>query len=346
MKESKNVASIGSMGEFGLINHLTKNFKHVNKSTLTAVGDDAAVIECGADCMLVTTDLLVEGVHFDLMYTPLRHLGYKSVVVNLSDIYAMNGKPEQITVSIAISAKITLTALDELYAGIKAACERYGVDLIGGDTTTSITGMTISVTALGRVKRDEICYRSGAKINHLVCVTGNLGAAYLGLQLLEREKELYLKDPNTQPEISGYPYCIERILKPENTPAILQLLRENNILPSAMMDVSDGLSSDILHICSQSGVSCKIFEDKIPIHPETRLLAEEFHLDPSIAALNGGEDYELLFTADPVHYEKLSAIEGIHVIGYITDTANQPVLVARNGVEVALKAQGWNHFNK
>ncbi|NLA24505.1 MAG: thiamine-phosphate kinase [Bacteroidales bacterium] len=344
MEQSKKASTIEELGEFGLIEHLTENFSVKNKNTIKAVGDDAAVIDAGNDLLLVSTDILVEGIHFDLIYTPLKHLGYKSVVVNLSDIYAMNGKPEQITVAISVSGKLNLRALEDLYEGIKMACERYEVDLVGGDTTTSITGTTISISALGRVEKNQVVYRNGAKVNDLICVTGDLGAAYLGLQLLEREKNLFIADQSVKPDISNYPYCVERILKPENKPKTLKKLQEANILPNAMIDISDGLSSDILHICKQSQVSCKIYEDKIPINIETAQLAQEFFIDPSVAALNGGEDYELLFTIDQKYFEIISEMPEISIIGYISDKSEESALVARNGVEVPLKAQGWRHI--
>jgi len=335
---------IEDLGEFGLIDHITNDFVSQNKSTIKGVGDDAAVIDCVDHCRLITTDLLVEGIHFDLIYTPLRHLGYKSVVVNLSDVYAMNGKPEQITVSIALSNKITLKAVEELYAGIKLACDKYGVDLVGGDTTSSLTGLLISVTAIGRASKTDICYRSGAEVNDVICVSGNLGASYLGLQILEREKQIFISDHKIKPEIDRYPYCLQRQLKPEARKDIVEKLEKNGIKPKAMIDVSDGLSSDLLHICKQSGVSCKVFEDKIPVHTEAAQLAFEINTDPTIAAMNGGEDYELLFTVDHSEYDKICKLDDISVIGYITDKSNTPVMIARNGVEVELKAQGWKHL--
>ncbi len=344
MSKQKNNNSIAELGEFGLIDFLVKDFKTVQRSTIKAVGDDAAVIDGGSDYVLVTTDMLVEGIHFDLIYTPMKHLGYKSVVVNLSDIYAMNGNPQQITVSLAVSAKFGIKALEELYEGIRLACEAYNVDLVGGDTTTSLTGLCLSITALGRVSKDKICNRSGAKLNDLICVSGNLGASYLGLQLLEREKQIFLSDNTIQPEISRHPYCIQRFLKPEARRDIVESLANASVLPTAMIDISDGLSSDILHICKQSQVSCVIYEDKLPVDAEAFALAQEFGIDVSIAALNGGEDYELLFTVDQKHYEQVLGMAGVSVIGYISEGKQGGMLKARNGVEVPLEAQGWNHM--
>ncbi len=346
MKQNQSVESIESLGEFGLIEYLTKDFITHCNSTVKGVGDDAAVIDCGDYFRLITTDLLVEGIHFDLIYTPLRHLGYKAVTVNLSDIFAMNGKPEQITVSIALSNKISLKAIEEIYEGIRLACNAYEVDLVGGDTTTSLTGLLISITAIGTARKQEVCLRSGAQVNDVICVSGNLGASYLGLQLLEREKQIFIADPHIQPEIGKYPYCIQRQLKPEARKDVVENLKKADINPHAMIDVSDGLSSDLLHICKQSKVSCKVFEDKLPIDTETASLACELNIDPTIAAMNGGEDYELLFTIDSKELEKIAKIDGITAIGYVTSANNRPLLIARNGVEIELKAQGWNHFDK
>ena len=298
MLENKNQSrtSLEQLGEFGLINHITKHFKISNTSTVKAVGDDAAVLEKTDKQTLITTDLLIEGVHFDLSYVPLKHLGYKSVIVNLSDVYAMNAQAEQITVSIAVSNRFPLEAIEELYAGIQLACETYHIDLIGGDTTSSTKGMLISVTAIGKANKEEVVYRNGAKETDLIVVTGDLGAAYLGLQVLEREKQVFKVNPNNQPDLDNYTYLIERQLKPEARKDIFSLLKDMDVKPTAMIDISDGLSSEIMHICSQSNVGCKIYEDKIPLDPQVISTCEEFDIDSTMVALSGGEDYELLFT--------------------------------------------------
>ena len=307
MLEDKNQSrtSLAELGEFGLINHITKHFNIGQKTTVKAVGDDAAVLDASDLHTLVTTDLLVEGVHFDLSYMPLKHLGYKSVMVNLSDVYAMNGQAEQITVSIAVSNRFTLEAIEELYAGIQLACETYKVDLIGGDTTSSTKGILISVTAIGKAKKEDVVYRDGAKETDLVVVSGDLGAAYLGLQVLEREKQVFQVNPNSQPDLDNYTYLIERQLKPEARKDIPILLNELAVKPTAMIDISDGLSSEIMHICSQSKVGCKIYEDKIPLDPQVISTCEEFQLDSTMVALSGGEDYELLFTVSIDDYDKI-----------------------------------------
>lgn len=338
---------ISELGEFGLIRYLTKNIKTIHETTKTSIGDDAAVLNYKDKDVVITTDLLIEGIHFDLMYTPLKHLGYKAVVVNLSDVYAMNATPMQITVSIAMSKKFSLEAIESLYEGIKLACNMYGVDLVGGDTTSSLSGLLLSITALGEVETDKITYRNGAEENNIICVSGDLGGAYTGLQLLEREKEIYKANPEVQPELSGYDYILERQLKPEARKDVIAFLRKHNIVPTAMIDISDGLSSELLHICNESETGCKVFEDKIPIHPETARMANEFHIDPITCAMNGGEDYELLFTLKPSDYEHIAPEiqrAGISYIGSITELRQGANLIARNGKNVPLMAQGWNAF--
>lgn len=342
MPNSSERTELHELGEFRLIDHLTQNAKSINESTMLGVGDDAAVINPLGKRMVVTTDLLLEGVHFDLTYFPIRHLGYKAVVVNLSDVYAMNAIPKQITVSLGISKRFCVEDLDELYKGIYLACEKYGVDLIGGDTSTSYTGLTISVTAIGEANDEDLCYRSGAKVNDLICVTGNLGAAYMGLQLLEREKKVFEGNPNVKPQFTGWDYILERFLKPETRKAIIEKLREEGIKPSAMIDISDGLSSEAMHICKSSKVGCRIYLEKLPIDQQTFKLADEMGIDAIVAALNGGEDYELLFTVPIEDHAKIIDLEGISVIGHITDEHTGAFLVTPDGKEIQLKAQGWN----
>lgn len=334
---------ISTLGEFGLIDRLTKDIELKNPSTLKGVGDDCAVLEYqpGQE-VLVTTDLLVEGVHFDLTYVPLRHLGYKSVVVNLSDVYAMGGAPRQITVSLAISSRFTLEHIEELYAGMRLACEVYGVDLVGGDTTSSRSGLMISVTAIGEAPKGSVIYRSGAKDTDLICVSGDLGAAYMGLQLLEREKVASAGRNDFQPRFEGKEYLLERQLKPEARRDIVEALAKAGIKPTSMMDVSDGLSSELLHICKASDAGCRVYEDRIPIDYQTAVMAEELNMNLVTAALNGGEDYELLFTVPLADHEKIQKIEGIRTIGYITKPELGCALVTRDGNEIPLKAQGWN----
>ncbi|MGM0650189.1 MAG: thiamine-phosphate kinase [Bacteroidota bacterium] len=334
--------SIKDLGEFGLIKHLTSDIRAGNKSTIESIGDDCAVFNHGNRDSLISSDILMEGIHFDLVYTPLKHLGYKSVIVNISDIYAMNGQPEQVVVSLAISSKFSLKAAEELYEGIKKACRMYNVDLVGGDTSSSLTGMAIGVTAIGSVEKGKAVKRNTAGDKELICVSGDLGAAYLGLQLLNREKEIFVKDPKIQPELDKYPYLIERQLKPEARKDIIKLLSENQITPTSMIDVSDGLSSDILHIATQSKLGCRLYEDKIPIALETQRAAEDFNLDPGIPALNGGEDYELLFTVSLEDHPKIQSLPGISIIGHMVVEKEKYMLVARNGNEVPLEAQGWN----
>ncbi len=342
--EPKQTTPVSQLGEFGLIEHITKNFRHVNDSTLKGIGDDAAVIDSEGKKTVVSTDLLVEGIHFDLMYTPLKHLGYKSVVVNLSDIYAMNAVPKQITVSIAISSRFTVEAIDELYAGIEHACKNYKVDLIGGDTTSSLSGLIISVTAIGVANAEDLVYRNGAKEGDLVCVTGDLGAAYLGLQILEREKRIYLEHPEVQPELENSDYLIGKQLKPEARKEVLKFFKDMNLKPTSMIDLSDGLSSDILHICKQSGVGCDLFEAQIPVSEDAYHMALKFNLDPITCALNGGEDYELLFTIEPEDETKIADEDTFSIIGTITKKENGCVLVTRSNNRHVLKAQGWKHF--
>ena len=335
---------ISSLGEFGLIRHLTDNIKHVQPSTKKGVGDDAAVMDFGDKQVLMTTDLLLEGIHFNLEYVPLKHLGYKAAVVNFSDIYAMMGTPTQITVSLGISKRFSVEEIEELYAGIRLACERYGVDLVGGDTSASMTGLTISITCLGTANKDEIVYRDGAKEHNLICVTGNLGTAYMGLQLLERERLVAQGNEKAQLAFEGKEYLLERQLKPEARRDIIDKLREAGIKPTAMMDISDGLSSELMHICHQSNCGCSIYEDKLPIDYQAAVLAEEMNLNIVTCALNGGEDYELLFTCDINDYEKLVPIDDIYIIGHITKPEYGTVLIGRNGEEMMLQAQGWQAF--
>ena len=341
------MAQISTLGEFGLIRKLTENLKMQQSSTRKGVGDDAAVMDYGGMQTLVTTDLLLEGVHFNLEYVPLKHLGYKAAVVNFSDIYAMNATPTQITVSLGISQRFTLEQVEELYSGIRLACERYGVDLVGGDTSASMTGLTISITCLGTAKAEDIVYRNGAKENDLICVTGNLGTAYLGLLLLERERRALAGQQKAAQEVAafeGREYLLERQLKPEARRDIIAKLQKAGIKPTAMMDVSDGLSSELLHICSQSGVGCAVYEDKLPIDYQAAALAEEMNLNIVTCALNGGEDYELLFTCSLSDYEKLVPLDDVYIIGHITKAAYSNHLIGRNGEEITLTAQGWNAF--
>ncbi len=344
--KKKQATPLSEIGEFGLIERLTSRFLLKHPSSIKGVGDDAAVIDIGEEYLIVTTDLLSEGIHFNLMYTPLKHLGYKAIIVNLSDVYAMNAIPEQITVSIAVSGKFSLEALEELYSGIHLACEKYNIDLVGGDTSSSLTGMTISITALGRVKKEDIVYRRGAGVHDLICVSGNLGAAYLGLQLLEREKSLFEKDSSFKPDFGGKDYLLERQLKPEPRADIISLLKKNGIKPSSMIDISDGLSSEILHICKNSDVGCRIYQEKIPIDPEAVAMAAEFEMEPIICALHGGEDYELLFTVPLVNYDKVSNIKEIKIIGSITDKSENAYMVTEEGALVQLRAQGWDALDE
>ncbi|HRG03255.1 MAG TPA: thiamine-phosphate kinase [Paludibacteraceae bacterium] len=337
------MTEISKYGEFGLIRHLTEKIKLQNPSSVKGVGDDAAVLDYKDKQVLVTTDLLLEGVHFDLIYTPLKHLGYKAAIVNFSDIYAMNGRPKQITVSLGVSKRFTVENLEDIYAGITLACENYGVDLVGGDTSASLTGLIISITCIGEAEKDKIVYRDGAGENDLICVSGNLGSAYMGLQLLEREKLVFEgQQENVQPDFSGKEYILQRQLKPEARKDIIERLAEKGIQPTAMMDISDGLSSELIHICSQSNVGCRVYEDKIPINMQAAVMAEELNMNIVTAALNGGEDYELLFTCKLEDYEKIITLEDVGIVGHITKPELGMNLTGRNGEEIPLKAQGWN----
>lgn len=341
---SDNRTEVSSLGEFGLIDHLTKNIELQNASTIVGVGDDAAVIDHYGKQTVITNDLLIEGVHFDLMYTPLKHLGYKTVVVNVSDLCAMNATPTQIVLGLGFSNRFSVEALDEFYEGVYAACESYGVDLIGGDTTTSQKGFIISCTAIGEVSPDKFVKRNGAKKGELLCVSGDLGAAFLGLTLLEREKKIFLENPGVQPDLEGEKYIVGRILKPEARKDIIDFFAQNNIQPTSMIDVSDGLSSEILHICKQSKVGCVLYEDKIPIGEETKMAAFKFNLDPTACALSGGEDYELLFTMKQDDYDIISKNSDISVIGYITDEESGAHIFTKGGSKHPITAQGWNAF--
>ena len=342
MSESRT--EISSLGEFGLIEHLTRNIEIQNASTIVGVGDDAAVIDHFGKQTVVSTDLLIEGIHFDLMYTPLQHLGYKSVVVNISDIYAMNAMPTQITLSIGISNRFSLEALDEFYEGVYAACDKYGIDLVGGDTASSQKGFIISITAIGEVSPDKFVKRSTAQKGDLLCCTGDLGAAYIGLILLEREKKIFLENPQVKADLEGERYVIGRLLKPEARKDQIEFFQQAAIMPTSMMDISDGLSSEILHICRQSGLGCVLYEDKIPIAEDTRNAAYKFELDPTACALSGGEDYELLFTVPQQDYDKLVLNEQISVIGYMTEQEKGSKIITKGGNTFDITAQGWNAF--
>lgn len=340
--QERNRTEISSLGEFGLIKHLTKDIESINPETKYGVGDDAAVIDSPPLQTLITTDMLMEGVHFDLVYTPLKHLGYKSAIVNFSDIYAMNGTPKQITVSLAVSKRFCIEDLEQFYEGLRLACQLHHVDIIGGDTTSSVTGLAISITCIGVADKEQIVYRNGAKETDLICVTGDLGAAYMGLQLLEREKAVFEGQNEVNPDFTGKEYLLERQLKPEARKDIVEKLRNEGIKPTAMIDISDGLSSELMHICSQSHAGCRIYEDRLPIDYQTAVMAEEFNMNLSTCALNGGEDYELLFTVPLTEHEKVSAIKGVKVIGYITKPELGCALITRDNQEFELKAQGWN----
>ena len=340
---------ISSLGEFGLIEQITKDFPIKNPSTQVGVGDDCAVLNYGTNPemrTLVTTDVLLEGIHFDLTYTPLRHLGYKAAVVNFSDVYAMNGQPKQITVSLGISKRFTVEHIAELYAGIRLACEQYGVDLVGGDTSASVTGLIISITCIGEGEEGKIVYRNGAADTNLICVTGDLGAAYMGLQLLEREREVGAGQKDFQPDFSGREYILERQLKPEARKDVIAMLKEAGVQPTAMMDVSDGLSSELLHICKESHVGCRIYEDRIPIDYQTAIMAEEMNMNLVTAAMNGGEDYELLFTVPLTDHDKVVNMKGVRLIGRITKPELGAYMVTRDSNEIAIRAQGWNAFTQ
>ncbi|MDE6532665.1 MAG: thiamine-phosphate kinase [Muribaculaceae bacterium] len=336
---------ISTLGEFGLIEHLTKEFPIVNPQTKKGVGDDAAILNFGGSDVLVTTDLLLEGIHFDLRYVPLKHLGYKAAIVNFSDIYAMNGTPRQITVSLGVSSRFTVEHLEELYSGIRLACEIYGVDMVGGDTSASVTGLVISITCLGEAKAEDVVTRSGARPTDVICVSGDLGAAFMGLQLLERENAVAAGQKDFQPDFAGKEYILERQLKPEARKDVVEMLRDAGIRPTSMIDVSDGLSSELLHICKESNTGCRVYEDKIPIDYQTALMAEEFNMNLVTAAMNGGEDYELLFTVPLSDHEKVEKLKGVNMIGYITAPELGCALVSRDGAEIPVKAQGWNAFS-
>lgn len=344
MFENKERTSLEELGEFGLIKHLTDNFKLAHESSVRGIGDDAAVLDFKDKQALISTDLLLEGVHFDLSYVPLMHLGYKAVQVNLSDIYAMNGVATQITVSLGVSSKFPLEAVEEIYKGIELACNKFNIDLIGGDTSTSRQGLVISVTSIGYAAKEDITYRNGAQEGDLLCVSGDLGGAYVGLQILEREKQIFLENPQIQPDLEGKDYIIERQLKPEGRRDVVDLLAQLKIKPTAMIDVSDGLASEILHITNQSDKGCTIYEDKLPIDPVTYETARELGLDPTVCALNGGEDYELLFTIKQTDYEKLKNDVDISIIGHITDKNSGVKMISKSDVVHELKAQGWNAF--
>lgn len=340
-----NRTEISSLGEFGLIDRLTKNFEIQNASTILSIGDDAAVIDHFGKQTVITSDMLIEGIHFDLMYTPLKHLGYKSVIVNLSDVYAMNATPTHITLNIAFSNRFSVEALDEFYEGVYAACEKYNVDLVGGDTCSSQKGFIISVTAIGEITSEKIVKRSGAKKGDLICVSGDLGAAFLGLTLLEREKKIYLEHPEIQPDLENEQYIVARLLKPEAKKDIIHFFAEEDFQPTSMMDISDGLSSEILHICKQSNVGCIVYEDKIPINEQAKQYAYKLELDPTVCALSGGEDYELVFTLNPENYKKIVLNEQISVIGYITNIEEGANIITKGGNTHKLTALGWNAFS-
>lgn len=343
---SENRLEINQLGEFGLIDRISKPFSLSNPSSIRGIGDDAAVISGGEELQLLSTDMLVEGIHFDLAYAPIKHVGYKAVVANVSDIVAMNGKPGQIIVSLALSNRFSVQAVEALYEGIKAACENYRVDLVGGDTTSSTSGLIISIAVLGKVPSGKVVYRSGAKVNDIVCVTGDLGGAFIGLEVLEREKQVFLTNPDMQPSLDKYEYVVGRQLKPEARTDIIYDLEEAGVLPTSMIDISDGLASELFHISRNSRVGVRIYEDKIPIDQQTYATAVEFKIDPITCALNGGEDYELLFTIDQADREKISKHPDIHMIGYVHERTDENVMVTKNGNVVPLRAQGWEHFSK
>ncbi len=341
-ENKENRTELSSLGEFGLIEHISKAIELRNPESVKGIGDDAAIIDFKNKMTVVSADLLAEGVHFDLTFHPLRHLGYKAAVVNFSDIYAMNAIPKQILVSIALSNRFSIEAIDELYEGLLLACEKYNVDLVGGDTTSSVAGLILSITAIGTADRDQLVYRSGAKEHDLICVSGDLGGAYMGLQVLEREKKIFVENPNIQPDLGGNDYILERQLKPEARKEIIEKLAELKVIPTSMIDISDGLSSEILHICKQSDVGAEIYEDKIPIDPQTYDRAREFNLDATVCALSGGEDYELLFTIQQSDYEKIRDHMDISIIGHITEKNSGVNLIDKSGNSVKMKAQGWD----
>ena len=339
------MTAITSLGEFGLIRHLTEKVQIKNASTLKGIGDDAAVLEYKDKQVLVTTDLLLEGIHFDLTYVPLKHLGYKAAAVNFSDIYSMNGQPEQLTVSLGISNRFSVEDLEDFYSGLELACNIYGVDIVGGDTSASLTGLCISITCIGKANSDRIVYRSGARNTDLICVSGDLGAAYMGLQLLEREKAVFAGGKDFNPDFAGKEYLLERQLKPEARKDIIQILNDSRILPTSMIDISDGLSSDLLHICEQSNVGCVVYEERLPIDYQTAMMAEQFNLNVATVALNGGEDYELLFTVPLRFHEEIEQLSGIKLVGHICDVSSGTNLVTRDGTQIPLVAQGWNQLS-
>jgi len=345
-EEKQGRTELSELGEFGLIDRLSKDITPKHTGTVKGIGDDAAVIDAGNNLLLLSTDLLLEGVHFDLTYMPLKHLGYKAAVVNISDIAAMNGIPKQMTISIAVSNRFSLEAIEELYRGIRMACDKYNVDLVGGDTSSSVSGLLISVTITGEAAREEIVYRNGSKEGDLLCVTGDLGGAYAGLLILEREKQVYKANPNMQPELTGYEYVLARQLKPEARTDLRNIFREIGVLPTSMIDISDGLASETLHLCYQSNTGCRIYEEKIPMDEETRKLALEFNIIPTVCALSGGEDYELLFTIRQTDYDKIRNIPDITVIGHMTPSSDGQNLITPEGQTVKLTAQGWDAFNK
>lgn len=343
MSEEKRT-EVGELGEFGLIEHLSKEIKFYNERTIKGIGDDAAVLDIGEEYLVTSTDMLVEGIHFDLSYSPLKHLGYKAIAVNVSDLAAMNATPQQVTVSLALSNRFSVEALEVLYEGIKMACEAYRIDFVGGDTTASRSGLVISVSVLGTVAKDKITYRSGAQENDILCVTGDLGGAYIGLQVLEREKQEFLGNPDMQPKLDSYPHVVGRQLRPEARMNIVHELADLGVIPTAMIDVSDGLASEVFHLCKHSGLGAAIYEDKLPIDKETYETAAEFSIDPNTCALNGGEDYELLFTLSQDDFEKIKNHPEIHTIGYMHSADKGKVMVTRGGNTIALQAQGWSHF--
>jgi len=345
MSETPKLTPISEYGEFGLIDHLTKKFHSQNEETLKGVGDDAAVLKSGDGLQLLSTDLLVEAIHFDLTYFPLKHLGYKSVVVNLSDIYAMNGTPKQFTFSLALSSRFTVEALEEIYAGIEQACRFYNVDLVGGDTTSSVNGLFIAVSVIGEAEEKKVCYRSGAQEGDVICTTGHLGAAYLGLQIMEREKSVFMEAPGMQPELENYQYLIGRFLKPEARKDVIQLFETKEVVPTSMIDISDGLSSELMHICKQSEVGANIIESRLPIHPEVQRVADEFKIPANTCLLNGGEDYELLFTLSPDDFENVKGLLDIVKIGTIVSKSEGITLQTADEKKHPLKAQGWQHFS-
>jgi len=338
----QNRTELEALGEFGLIHHLATNIECKRPETTKGIGDDCAVINRGHQCELITTDMLLEGVHFDLSYCPLKHLGYKSVMVNLSDIYAMNGTPTHIVVSLGLSNRISLEAVEELYEGIRLACDRHEIDFVGGDTSSSMSGLVINITAIGIANPNQIAYRSGAQTNDLICVSGDLGAAFMGLQILNREKKIFMENPGVQPDLTGSDYVVERQLKPEARRDVIRQLEAVGVVPTSMIDISDGLASELFHICTSSQVGCRVYEEKIPIDVETARISEEMNLNPTLSAMNGGEDYELLFTIRQADFDKIKGIEGIHFIGHITDASAGLALVDKSDHETPLKAQGWD----